>query len=211
MVQIYYMSKICTGCGSDLPIRSFSKKKSSKDGRNTRCRKCRSDHYQATKDECRARNQRWIEANRGRRRQHQRNSYGEYYLAIEKPRRQTPEYKARRANNRAAYAKTPHFRITNTVRHRIWQSLKSKKNGRSWEALVGYTLEELITHLELLFVVGMSWDNYGTHWHIDHKHPVSLFEITSSECDGFRQCWSLDNLQPLWKQDNLRKGNRPAA
>lgn len=29
--------------------------------------------------------------------------------------------------------------------------------------------------------------------------------ITSEECDDFKLCWSLDNLQPLWAIDNLKK------
>jgi hypothetical protein len=53
----------------------------------------------------------------------------------------------------------------------------------------------------------MTWDNYGQ-WHIDHIKPVALFEFDSTDDPGFRDCWTLDNLQPLWALDNLRKGNK---
>lgn len=27
-------------------------------------------------------------------------------------------------------------------------------------------------------------------------------------CDDFKECWKLTNLQPLWAIDNLKKGNK---
>jgi len=53
----------------------------------------------------------------------------------------------------------------------------------------------------------MTRENHGE-WHVDHIIPISYFEITSHECDGFKECWKLENLQPLWAQDNLKKGDR---
>ena len=88
----------------------------------------------------------------------------------------------------------------------MWRSLKDKKGGRSWETLVDYTLKELMDHLETNFLEGMSWDNYGN-WHIDHIKPVSSFNINSFDSDDFRECWELTNLQPLWAEDNLKKGS----
>ena len=53
----------------------------------------------------------------------------------------------------------------------------------------------------------MTWDNYGE-WHVDHKKPMTLFEFASTDDEGFKECWSLDNLQPLWEKDKLSKGVR---
>lgn len=89
----------------------------------------------------------------------------------------------------------------------IWNALRSKKAGRSWESLVGYTLTELMVHLESLFWSGMTWDNIGD-WHIDHKRPRSSFSYESPEDADFKSCWCLQNLQPLWAVDNMRKGAR---
>jgi len=84
------------------------------------------------------------------------------------------------------------------------QSLKRNKNGYHWEKLVGYTLDNLIQHLESQFKEGMTWDNQGK-WHIDHIRPIFSFDFDSYKDKEFRQCWALDNLQPLWAKDNLRK------
>ena len=87
--------------------------------------------------------------------------------------------------------------------------LHGRKNGRSWEGLVDYTFKELKIHLESQFKEGMTWDNYGRNgWHVDHRIPVSLFNITGVKSKGFKACWALSNLQPLWQKDNLEKSNK---
>lgn len=92
----------------------------------------------------------------------------------------------------------------------IYLSLRAKKSRASWQKIVGYTVSDLRKHLEARFVEGMSWNNYGD-WHIDHVTPKSLFHYNSYEDDSFKQCWSLNNLQPLWAKENLAKGNRTVA
>jgi hypothetical protein len=91
----------------------------------------------------------------------------------------------------------------------INQSLKGNKNGRSWEKIVGYTLDKLIKHLEKQFLPGMTWKNRGRGgWHIDHIIPVSAFNFETVEDIDFRKCWALNNLRPLWEVENLRKADR---
>jgi len=105
------------------------------------------------------------------------------------------------------YNKIPKKRIYHSMSANIKHCLKNKKNGYHWEDLVGYTVYDLKKYLESQFTDGMTWDNYGK-WHIDHIKPVSWFNFTSYEDREFKQCWSLDNLQPLWAKDNLSKGNK---
>ena len=69
--------------------------------------------------------------------------------------------------------------------------------------MLGYTPLDLKIHIELLFLDGMSWENWGD-WHIDHKYPVSKFDKDTPMCIVN----SLDNLQPLWASDNLSKSNK---
>jgi len=69
--------------------------------------------------------------------------------------------------------------------------------------LLGYSSNELKTHLENLFKEGMSWENYGE-WHIDHIKPISSFHPDTD----LKIINSLDNLQPLWASENLSKGSK---
>jgi hypothetical protein len=43
-------------------------------------------------------------------------------------------------------------------------------------------------------------------WHVDHIKALSTFNYSSPEDEEFKQAWALENLQPLWAEDNFRKG-----
>lgn len=106
------------------------------------------------------------------------------------------------------YNLNPKFRLDHNIRWLIWDALKRKKEGLNWEKLVGYTLQDLVKHLENQFDSQMSWDNYGSYWWIDHIIPRSHFKYEIPEDPQFKQCWALKNLQPMEKIANIKKGNR---
>lgn len=98
------------------------------------------------------------------------------------------------------------FRLNETVSRLMNYHLKGNKNNKHWEELVGYTIEELKLHLENQFKDNMAWSNYGD-WHVDHIKPVSSFNFTDPEDKEFQECWALENLQPLWAEENLAKSD----
>lgn len=102
----------------------------------------------------------------------------------------------------------PKERIKNTISQLIYYSIKNNKNGYHWENLVGYNLENLMRHLERQFAPDMSWNNYGSYWHIDHIIPISVFNFDNYSHIDFRKCWTLSNLRPLEKIQNIKKGNK---
>lgn len=104
----------------------------------------------------------------------------------------------------------PDVRVRRTISSAITSSLKrySKQQGRRprWEALTGYSVDDLRRHLERQFKKGMTWDNIGKGgWHIDHIIPVASFKIETAGDPEFRACWALSNLRPLWAIENQRK------
>jgi len=99
------------------------------------------------------------------------------------------------------------FRLKAAVAAYIYLCLKEKKAGRKWETLVGYTLSQLMRHIERQFTQGMSWDNYGE-WQVDHIIAASSFKYATAEDSEFKACWALTNLRPLWAPDNIRKGDK---
>jgi hypothetical protein len=80
------------------------------------------------------------------------------------------------------------------------------KYGHYFDVLQ-YSPDELISHLEKQFKDDMTWDNYGI-WHVDHKLPITSFDIQEMGDEEFMKCWSLDNLQPMWGEENIRKSNK---
>lgn len=115
----------------------------------------------------------------------------------------------KRDRARFRWGSDPSFRLGRLLSHAIRESIKGRKAGRRWESLVGYSVDDVIAHLEAQFVAGMCWENYGE-WHIDHIKPVSAFRFDSPDDPQFADCWRLSNLQPLWAIDNLRKGAKVA-
>ena len=103
----------------------------------------------------------------------------------------------------------PIYKLISNFRTAIYIVLKENKLDKysNYFNMVGYTALNLKEHLEKQFNDGMSWENYGE-WHIDHIKPISSFIFEGSEDEEFKKCWSLDNLQPMWGLENIKKSNK---
>ncbi len=121
-----------------------------------------------------------------------------------------PEYR-RKINNRVSKRKKermktdPVYRFKVKIRKRIRSILKDRgytKKSKTHEIL-GISYEEFNLHMERQFVKGMTWDNYGE-WHIDHIIPLA----TAICEDDVIRLNHYTNLQPLWAEDNIRKGSK---
>ena len=97
----------------------------------------------------------------------------------------------------------PIFKFIKNQRGRIWSALKGKNKSKSTMKLLGCSIEECWNHLEQQFKPGMTRDNYGL-WHVDHIIPCASFDFNDPEQQ--KKCFHYTNLQPLWAEDNLKKG-----
>jgi hypothetical protein len=89
------------------------------------------------------------------------------------------------------------------VSRRVHNALKSSKSKRSIEYL-GCPIEDFKAHIEKQFKEGMTWENYGE-WQIDHITPIRYESPTLEQvCERLHYT----NTQPLWKAENMAKGNR---
>ena len=87
-------------------------------------------------------------------------------------------------------------------------ALKGNKNGRHWENLVPYTLDQLLKRLRRTLPKGYTWQDYlDGKLHIDHKIPVSVFNFEKPEDEDFQRCFALKNLQLLPALENIKKSN----
>ena len=101
-------------------------------------------------------------------------------------------------------------KLRDNISGNIYDRLKARrlsKNGKSTLDFLPYTIDKLKIHLEKQFLPKMTWDNYGSEWHIDHIVPDSLWDYKSTDDYEFQKCWSLQNLRPMWAKDNCSKGN----
>lgn len=100
----------------------------------------------------------------------------------------------------------PGFKLLCNLRTRLNLTIvKGHKSARTQE-LLGCTIPELRAHLETRFRPGMTWENYGPVWHIDHIKPCAKFDL--SDASQQKACFHYSNLQPLFAQENLRKGSK---
>lgn len=115
------------------------------------------------------------------------------------PNRRRTEFSKK--NDRAHYERN---KFSKNFASHVRYSLKGKKNRAPWESLVGYAVGDLRKHIERQFRKGMTWDNRGSVWELDHIVPLASFKIDGPNED-FRAAWALTNLRPLPKRENTSK------
>lgn len=116
------------------------------------------------------------------------------------------EYNKNYTNNRKKI--DPLFKLKCNLRVRTCAAFKSKnwsKNSKT-QKLLGSDYKTVFNHIESRFTIGMTWDNYGK-WHIDHIIPLSSAKTEEELIKLFHYT----NTQPLWAEDNLKKGSKIIA
>lgn len=206
-------TKICSKCKNLNPICNFTKNSQSKDGYYPSCKECRKKSRLTNSSIEKKSNKLWREKNK--------EHLQKYRLDW---RRSNPEYFSKWVDNNSDYHKNyyienreeklkyfkhrlknnPIVKLTSNIRHRTTQYLKSKNYKIKSEIfkIIGCSPEFLKEYIENQFTDGMSWDLMGQYIHIDHKIPLSS---AKTEEEIYKLC-HYTNLQPLWAEDNLKKG-----
>jgi len=215
------------------PLEAFGIEKRSTDGHRCECKKCRNERVRERYKDPSVKAQRAASRRKRRQNPEYRNNRNAYQRkrrknpvvnaqlnAYDRKRRQNPEFRAkerkrsrnpevkakRNARARKRYKEDPEFRIQSLLRSRLHSALKGNAKVAPTMNLVGCTPEELKWHLHAQFLPGMSWENMGRVWHIDHIIPYKAFDMGVEE-DQRIVNWYM-NLQPLWGPDNLKKSGK---
>jgi hypothetical protein len=213
-------TKICSKCGIEKEVYEFGIHNSTKDKLRTSCKKCRKEegrlyrklntekrkstiknwydknpnynqsYYTNNKEKCNLQNKNWYELNKEK---HRENNKKWTEKNINKVRKSN--------NNRIKLQRKsdPIKKLIFNTRTRIYSVLKNKTK-KTFD-IVGCSPEFLKEHLEKQFIGGMSWENQGD-WHVDHIIPLSSAKTKE---EVYKLC-HYTNLQPLWAEDNLKKG-----
>lgn len=113
---------------------------------------------------------------------------------------------AERERYKARAKQRPEKVVARSLRRRLRKLLKHNYKSGTYVRTLGCTSLELKAHLESQFAQGMTWENYGTRWHIDHIRPLCSFDLLND--DELKEAANFKNLQPLWAEDNLKKGGK---
>lgn len=232
-----YTKKVCSKCLIEKDLNDFYKQKNGYLGRRADCKSCTKDkvskwkllhpnydneyrnknrliinqhslkYYNNNKEKCNEYGRKYYHDNKekcreyGRRYYHENsdeyNEYGKIWRSNNKEK--CREY----ARNR--YKKNLELSTIKWMRNFLYRTEKMgfNKNYLNTVMEFGYTPKQLIQRIECQFKEGMSWNN-RSEWHIDHKKSISKFiEGTSPRIINM-----LSNLQPIWKHENLSKGNK---
>jgi len=100
----------------------------------------------------------------------------------------------------------PEYKLMLRLRKRLSQLVNGDSRACSAKKLLGCPLPEFRQHIEKQFRPGMSWENHGPVWHLDHIKPCAKFDLTDPEQQ--RECFHFSNFQPLFAAENLSKGAR---
>jgi len=94
-------------------------------------------------------------------------------------------------------------KVARNIRKRLKKQLdKGMTIGPTIEML-GCSIAQFRAYIEQQFTDVMTWDNYGTIWHIDHIKPVCSFDLS---LEGIaKEVNHYSNLRPLLVEDNLAK------
>ena len=213
------MYKTCNICEIEKEASLFAIEKNSSDGLRSSCRECIKEYnkkyykehrekiiaqkisYQKTlpKEKKRQYDRNWSERNPEKRKEY------------EKKRKQTKSFKDwRKKYERHKKETNPAYKLRNLLSVKIRTALKKNSNFKesSYLKFLEYSCEDLVKHLEAQFTPEMNWKNHGTYWHIDHIVPQILLPFVSLEEENFKKCWALENLRPLEKKENLKKGKK---
>ncbi len=172
----------CNKCNVEKPAPEFRSK-------SRICRKCETDRLYV-----------WRENNK------------DQFLGLCKKYRDKDETKAKRN----AYLRQKYLdesvKIKHLYRCRIRGLLKQagekfEKDGlkgvEKYEATLGCTFPTLRKWIEFNFKDGMTWENFGSKWHLDHVTPCASFDMTNKEHQSL--CFHWSNLQPLDGIENIKK------
>lgn len=212
--------KKCKYCDQWLEVNSYNfvTSKTSKDGFENKCKSCKKEYDKqrliSNKEviyaQCREWNklnkeklikstQNWIQNNSERYKEIKKNSFKKFYSNLEnknKRREYDRKYiKQKRQNN-------IEYKIKDSIGSIINYHLKKGKNEPTIKYL-GCSIKEYIVYLKNMFLQEMNWENYGIVWEIDHKTPLSSFDLTQEK--NIYEAFNYKNTQPLFKTTEIAK------
>lgn len=101
----------------------------------------------------------------------------------------------------------PSERLVRHIRNTVLRmaALGGQRQHRS-SIYLGCSYEQCRRYITGLLKPGMSWDNYGDIWELDHIHPLSSFNLTI-DAEALRAA-HYTNLRPMFVTDNRSKHSK---
>lgn len=171
--------KTCTKCGVEKELIAFARNCSSPDDRRSTCKTCHGKVVRAWtekhKDEHRAYHKQFAKDNRA------------YYNNYEKQRNDND----------------PSYKLSRLLRGRFNKAVKNKAKKGSAVRDLGCSILGFKLYIENQFEDGMTWENHGKVWELDHVVPLCCYDLT--DFMEVQEACNWLNIQPLRKEENHAK------
>jgi hypothetical protein len=199
-------TKVCRKCGKEKCVSQFHKVSAVKSGLSARCKECCLNYVRESRSLRKANKDYEIPKSKICSSCGLKKDIEEFSIDNSRKDRHQCNCKScvskyilnRRSNDNLFYASS---RIRNLVLKSI-QRMGYTKRSKTKEIL-GIDFNGFKNHIESKFSDGMNWDNRHL-WHIDHIIPIS----SAKSEEEVIKLNHYTNLQPLWAEDNYRKGNK---
>ena len=195
-VVVDNLTKTCCICKVEKSVYLFCKNRYKKYGYNTRCKDCTKQINKLNVDKIRKQRKIAYDKNKKQILLDKKQYYLNNRIKIIQ---KNYKYKAIR------YRNDINFKLICNLRRRLIAILNDNVKCDTTINIIGCDINYLKTHIEKQFKNGMTWDNYGKVWHVDHIIPLSFFDMSDITEQKISFHWG--NLQPLYVKDNLEKGN----
>ena len=219
LIIIVFMKR-CYCCGLEKPQSEFYKDKSKNSGLHSSCKKCNNlaraaRHRKRLESEPEFKKQYYLLRRAKLRKKIERDPEYRKKLNLsrkERHRRRVesdPEYRKKYNNKQYLKGKRrlerdPIFRYRKMMSATMREGIKEGYNdGTLVHRVLGVDFNTMRSHIQSLFIEGMSWDNFGE-WHLDHIIPLSIAKTE----EEVLKLLHYTNVQPLWAKDNLKKSNK---
>lgn len=170
--------KKCNKCETGKDLNQFHNNKNTKDGKAYSCKPC-----------VKIETKKWNSSNKEKVANYNRKNLEKTALYLAEKRKNDPKYRMQyNLQCRTLIAMRPYKGTPNGNTKGMWNN-------------IGITRKQLYVHIENQFTEGMTWDNYGTAWELDHIIPC----CSATSADEVHALNHYTNLRPLSPTDNMKK------
>lgn len=208
-------TKRCCTCKQNLPIENFCKRKTTEDGLNYTCRSCQTTQIRKSRNK--DNNKRFNEyqkdykvRNRDKIKEYYQKNKEHFKIYSEQNKTKFREVaiKYKPIRNKKLAERRKHdtgFKFLCIMRSRINTALRNNTKRSITTSLLCADVEFIWKHLEKQFRDGMTRENHGKVWHIDHIIPCSFFDL--NDPTEQKLAFHYGNLQPLYCHENQTKAD----
>src|ERR1043165_4110675 len=205
------ISKVCSQCNVEKSLNEFYKDKSRKSGYHPYCKKCKIIKAKELAQKYSVLETRDTKEKKICGRCKIEKSVSEFIKNRCCKDGLTNECKDCRYKYNHAYTKArkqydPEFKLITNLRTRLWEVLKGKSKSQTTRQVIGVDIEIFRKWIYFQLEEGMTKENYGSVWHLDHVIPLASFNLLDEE--ELQKAMNWINLRPLTPFKNMEKSNK---